>query len=147
MDGRLHHKAHIPVVAIASAKPKETVESVVGRVTDQLHSLGRQYRDKWRHLECEREGEGALRYVHALPTLTGFVVKYSVVAIVTCDSSVPGKPVRTVGTYDFKVLGQDVWNALAVSIAMIRGRNYLMQLDREGELGPEIIDYGSDPDA
>lgn len=79
--------------------------------------------------------------------LTGFVIKYSVVAIVTCDSRVPGNPIRTLGTFDFKVVGQDVWHALAVSIAMVRGRNYLMQLDGEGELGPEVVDEGSDPDA
>lgn len=145
-DGRVEHKDHIPVVAIASAKGQETVESVVGRVTDQLHSLGRQYRDKWRH-PSSQAGDEYQRFTHELPTLTGFVIKYSVVAIVTCDSSVAGHPIRTLGTFDFKVIGQDVWHALAVSIAIIRGRNYLMRLDEEGELGPEIVDYGSDPDA
>ena len=75
------------------------------------------------------------------------MIKYSIVAIVTCDSRVPGNPIRTLGTFDFKVIGQDVWHALAISIAMIRARNYLMELDEEGELGPEVIDYGSDPDA
>lgn len=145
-DGNLKYKAHIPVVAIASAKPKESVESVVGRVTDQLHSLGRQYRNKWRSPNC-REGDKHQEYVHELPTLIGFVIKYSIVAIVTCDSRVPGKPIRTLGTFDFKLVGQDVWHALAISIAMIKARNYLMQLDKEGELGEEIIEYGSDPDA
>lgn len=142
----MQHKDHIPVIAIASAKGQETVQSVVGRVTDQLHSLGRQYRDKWRHPDSH-ESEERQEFTHELPTLTGFVIKYSVVAIVTYDSRVPGDPIRTLGTFDFKVIGQDVWHALAVSIAMIRGRNYLMQLDGEGELGPEIVDYGSDPDA
>ena len=140
----MQHKDHIPVVAIASAKGQETVESVVGRVPDQLHSLGRQYRNKWRHPRASDEHQ---RFTHELPTLTGFVIKYSIVAIVTCDSRVAGHPVRTLGTFDFKVIGQDVWHALAVSIAMIRGRNYLMRLDEEGELGPEVVDYGSDPDA
>ena len=65
----------------------------------------------------------------------------------TCDSRVPGKPIRTLGTYDFSIAGQDVWHALAVAIVMIRARNFLMHLDKEGELGPEIVDYGSDPDA
>ena len=75
------------------------------------------------------------------------MIKYSIVAIVTCDCRVAGSPIRTLGTFDFKVIGQDVWNALAVSIAMIRGRDYLMQLDAQGELGAEVVDYGSDPDA
>lgn len=148
-DAKVQHKDFIPVIAIASAKGQETVESVVGRVTDQLHSLGRQYRDKWRRPGSPRGSDGHqdFFFTRQLPTLTGFVIKYSVAAIVTCDSRVPGNPIRTLGTFDFKVVGQDVWHALAVSIAMIRGRNYLMRLDAEGELGPEVVDYGSDPDA
>ena len=63
------------------------------------------------------------------------------------DPSVPGKPIRTLHTADWKVKGQDVWNAIAVSLAFIKQRDYLMQLDAEGELGPEIIDDGPDPDA
>ena len=145
-DGKVQHKEHIPVIAIAAAKGQETVASVVGRVTDQLHSLGRQYRDKWRRPGSKR-GVEQQNFTHELPTLTGFVIKYSIVAIVTCDSRVAGNPIRTLGTFDFNVVGQDVWHALAISIAMIRGRNYLMQLDKEGELGPEVVDYGSDPDA
>ena len=138
-DANVQHKDFIPVIAVAAAKGHESVESVVGRVTDQLHSLSRQYRDKW--------SDPHRGFVHELPTLTGFVIKYSIVAVVTCDCRVAGSPIRTLGTFDFKVIGQDVWHALAVSIAMIRGRNYLMQLDAEGELGPEIVDDGSDPDA
>lgn len=145
-DGKLQHKNHIPVIAIASAKGQETVESVVGRVTDQLHSLGRQYREKWRLSNSHKSGEHQ-KSTFELPTLTGFVIKYSIVAIVTCDSRVPGNPIRTLGTFDFKTIGQDVWHALAISIAMIRGRNYLMRLDEQGQLGPEVVDYGSDPDA
>ena len=146
-DAKVQHKDFIPVIAIATAKGQETVESVVGRVTDQLHSLSRQYRDKWRLPNPQANDDEHQEFIHELPTLTGFVIKYSVVAIVTCDSRVPGSPIRTLGTFDFKVIGQDVWHALAISIAMIRGRNYLMQLDAEGEVGPEVVDYGSDPDA
>ena len=40
-------ESHIPVLAVGTAKPGESVASVVGRVTDQLHSLGRRYREKW----------------------------------------------------------------------------------------------------
>ena len=145
-DANVQRKDFIPVIAIASAKGQESVESVVGRLTDQLHSLSRQHRDRRRHPACRASDEDQ-EYTHDLPTLTGFVIKYSVVAIVTCDSRVPGNPIRTLGTFDFKAIGQDVWHALAVSIAMIRGRNYLMQLDAEGELGPEVVDDGSDPDA
>ena len=79
-----------------------------------------------------------------MPTLFGFVIKYSVVAIVTCDSSIPKKPIRTLGTFDWKIVGQDVWHALALAITMVSARNFLVQLDEEGGLGEEIEE--SDPD-
>lgn len=145
-DAKLERKAHIPVTAIACAKPRESTESVVSRVTDQLHDLGRQYRDKWRH-PASKESDAEQIFTHTMPTLFGFVIKYTVVAIVTCDSSVPRKPIRTQHTADWKVIGQDAWHAMAVAIAFVRQRNYLMQLDAEGALGPEILDQGSDPDA
>ena len=146
-DANVERKDFIPVIAIASAKGQESVESVVGRLTDQLHSLSRQHRDRWQRHPAFRASDEDQEFTRELPTLTGFVIKYSVVAIVTCDSRVAGNPIRTLGTFDFKSIGQDVWHALAVSIAMIRGRNYLMQLDAEGALGPEVVDDDSDPDA
>ena len=145
-DGKLQRKAYIPIVAIAAAKPKEPIESIVDRITDQLHSLCRQYRDKWRHTDCDEEDEEQ-RYSHELPTLFGFVIKHSIMAIVTCDASMPSKPIRTLGTFDWQISGHDVWHSLAVAITIIRARDYLMRLDAEGELGPEGDVMESDPDA
>ena len=118
---------------------------MVTRVTDQLYSLAAQYRDKWRHPSCCPNSK-IQDYTHDLPTLYGIIIKYSVVAIVTCDASVPDKPIRTMATYDWnKGAGQDVWRAFAVAITVVRARDYLVGLDEEGELGEEIEE--SDPDA
>ena len=134
------------MTAIASARPRESTESVVARVTDQLHDLGRRYRDEWRHPDCS-EHDLEQKYIHPLPTMFGFVIKYTVVAVVTYDASVLGKPIRTLLTTDWRVVGQDVWHALAIAIAFVRQRNYLMQLDKDGLLGSELVEDESDPDA
>ncbi|KAL6719199.1 DNA mismatch repair protein Mlh1 [Lecanora helva] len=144
-DAKLQNKKFIPITAIACAKPKETTESVVSRVTDQLHDLGRQWRNKWRHPDSN-EGDSKQNFTHPMPTLFGFVIKYTVTAIVTYDSRVPRKPIRTLHTADWKVIGQDAWHAMAVGTALVRQRDYLMKLDAEGELGPDIPDT-YDPDA
>lgn len=81
-----------------------------------------------------------------MPTLVGIVIKYTVVCIITLDTSRPRKPIRTVHTADWKVEKQECWHSIAVALAFVKQRDYLMQLDAEGELGPEIIDE-SDPDA
>lgn len=147
MDGQFQFKAHIPVVAIAAATTKdETIHGVVDRITERLHKFGRQYRDKWRHPDS-REGDTDEKFTHELPTLYGIVIKHSVSAVVTYDASVPDKPIRTLLTCNWATSGQEVWYTLAIAIVMARARNYLMQLDEEGELGPLIVDQGPDPDA
>ena len=145
-DAKLQHKKHIPITAIACAKRREPTENAVGRLTDQLHSLSRQWRDKWRHPDS-KESDSQQVFTHAMPTLFGIVIKATVTAIVTCDSSVPRKPIRTLHTANWNVVGQDAWHAMAIGIALVRQRDFLMQLDAEGELGPEILDQGDDPDA
>jgi len=145
LDGQLRRKSFIPLVSIATAKRNESVQSVVHRITDKFHSLGREYRDKWRHPKS-KESDADQKFLHEMPTLYGFVVKYSIVAIVTCDTSVPGKPIRTIMTLDFQKVGQDVWQALAIAIVVIKARNILMQLAEEGEIEEEVEDE-SDPDA
>ena len=145
-DGYLEKKSYIPVTAIACAKPQETTASLVGRITDQLQDLGRRYRDEWRHPDCD-EGDAEQKYIRPLPTLYGFVIKSCVVAIITCDASIPGKPVRTMLTTDWTIVGQDVWNAIAIALAFIRQRNFLMQLDEEGLLPSDVEEEDDDIDA
>lgn len=143
-DAQLTHKEHIPLLDITCVKKGESVASLIGRCTDRLHSLGRQYRDMWR---IGHEGDDVQRYSHELPTIFGIVITFSVVGFVTYDARYPGKAVRSMGNWDFGNEGQDVWHAFAVAIFMICARNYLMGLEEEGLLGPEMESESDDPDA
>ena len=147
-DTGLDKKPHVPVLTITCAKKGESAASLIGRCTDRLHALGRQYREMWRVNEGSAKSVGeAQRYVHELPTLFGIVIKFSVVGFVTYDSRYPGKAVRTMGNWDFSLEGQDVWHAFAVAIYIICARNYLMALDEDGFLGPKVQEDSDDPDA
>ena len=146
-DAGLSKTEHIPAIAIATAVPEESVAGVVGRITDQLHHMGNQYRSLWRDRTRSTETDDVQYYVHDLPTLYGVVIKYSVVSLVTYDVAKPGQAVRCLGTYNFQKEGQDIWHALAVSIIFIRARDYLMELKEEGELGDEADVDSSDEDA
>ena len=89
------------------------------------------------------------------PVLYAFVVKYSVLAIVSWDPSSPspenipppvdaGKPVRVLGTYDWNEVGQDVWHALAVALVECKARDTLIEMAERRELGEVVIE--DDPD-
>ena len=144
-DSKLIRKPHLDLIIVATAKPRESVQDLVQRISDKLYSLGREWRNRWRNPDC-KEDDQHQTYTHDLPTLYGFIVKYSVVAVVTSDSRAPYKPIRTLVTLDFQLLGQDVWHALAISIICVKARNYLLQLEQEGHIGEEVPD-DSDPDA
>ena len=145
-DSRLIKREHVPVLSITCARRGESVDSLVSRATKRLHALGRQYRDMWRADVGGARKPGSQYYSHELPTIFGLMIKYSVVGFITYDARYPGKAVRNMGTWDFAQEGQDVWHAFAVAEFMCCARNYLMRLDREGLLGPQMED-SDDPDA
>jgi hypothetical protein len=141
-DANLLHTPHIPLLAICSAVPHESVVSVVGRLTDQMHDFGRQYRELFRG----KNKKGQDVYKHKLPTFFGIMVKYSIVAFFTWDSSKEKAPVRTLGIFDLRQRGQDVWHVLAFSILMVKVRNNLLALRKKGWISKEQVEE-SDPDA
>ncbi|KAL8793664.1 MAG: hypothetical protein Q9195_003713 [Heterodermia aff. obscurata] len=149
-DAKLKKVPHIPVLAIVVAQPYEDINSVVNRCTDRMHSLGRQYREAWL-IEDENDTRGLgvyiPRYKRRLPTILGIIVKHTAVAFVTYDASVPGRPVRNMGVWNLADDEQDTWHALAFAIFMICARNYLLGLQRVGEIGQDDGVESDDPDA
>ncbi|KAI4114760.1 MAG: hypothetical protein LQ345_004519 [Seirophora villosa] len=145
MDAGLHRTDHIPVLAIGTSAPLEPVASVVGRVTDSLHDLGRQYRAHFFSHMDPRTRKPV--FTRQLPTLYGAVITKMLVTFVTYDARFPGKPVQSMGHYDFSNGGQDVWHAMAVAIVMVRARDYLLRLKEEEQVGGPLEDGDTDVDA
>lgn len=157
-DARFKRVPHIPVLTITIAHPNEPINSVVNRCTDRMHELARQYRAAWlvSDSDCDLNASESVgvglgvsipRYRRRLPTLFGIIVKFTAVGFVTYDSAIPGKEVRNMGVWNLAKEGQDVWHAFAIAIFMICARNYLLVLQREGELGGEVVESEDDPDA
>ena len=144
-DAKLQRRPYIDLIAITAAEPGESVQSVVNRMTKRFHSLAKQWRNFLRHPDC-KETDAEQKYTRRLPTLYGFMIKYSVVAVVTYDSRSWSLPVRTLVTLNHQEDGHDVWHSLAISTVCCRARNHLLQLEKEGYIGPEIPDE-DDPDA
>lgn len=149
-DAKLKKVPHIPVLTIVVAHAHESIDSVVNRSTDRMHDLGRRYREAWL-IEDEEDTRGlgvhVPRYKRRLPTILGMIVKHTAVGFVTYDASVPGKPIRNMGVWNLADAGQDPWHALAFAIFMVCARNYLLRLQRAGEIGEEDGMESDDPDA
>ena len=137
-DAGLSNIEHIPALSIAAANPDESVASVIGRLTDQVHDRGNQYRALWLDEDRCTVYDNEQYYFHDLPTLYGVAINYTIVSFLTYDVAKPGEALKCLASFNFQQVGQDVWNALAISILFIRARNYLLELEDEGELG-ELI--------
>lgn len=144
-DAGLTNIEHYPVLIIAASPPKEPTPALIGRVTDRLHQIGRQYRHFW--IDTSRSNDVEQQYTHDLPILYGVVIKYTVVTFVTYDVAMPQRSLRYLAQFDFAQRGQDVWNCLAAAILVVRARNYLRELQAEGQLGREIKKGVVDEDA
>ena len=145
-DAKIHPKAYIDLISIVAAKPKETVPVALDRLSRKFHKRAQEWRDKLRHPDCDKDDENQV-YAQAPPTLYGFLIKYSVVAILTHDASKPDAPVRNLMTSNLQMLGYDVWAALAIAIVCVRARNQLLDMDDLAKLDVEMPEEEDDPDA
>ncbi|KAL8815201.1 MAG: hypothetical protein Q9223_005648 [Gallowayella weberi] len=153
VDAGLSHLDLIPLLTIGTAFPNESIDSLVGRVTDSLHDLGRRYRQLFSTRD-EETGEpvkdpesGNIIYTRELPTLYGIIIYQHVATIVTYDARSPKKGIQLMNTNNFTDLEEDVWHAFSVAITMIKARNDLIGLLEDGVIWPEMEeDDTDDPD-
>ncbi|KAL8924594.1 MAG: hypothetical protein Q9172_002628 [Xanthocarpia lactea] len=152
MDARLTRMHLIPLITICTAFPNEHVDSVVGRVTDRLHELGRQYRQLLSAKDPET-GESIRDpethspiYIRDLPTLYGIVIYKHVGTVVTYDSRFPKKGVQLMNTNNFTDGGEDVWHAFSMAIVMVKARDDLLMMMKDGVSFPEVEEDPYDPD-
>ncbi|EEQ32340.1 conserved hypothetical protein [Microsporum canis CBS 113480] len=87
------------------------------------------------------DAESELRYQdRTFPVITGFLICGTIVALMTLDSDPRMNPIfnsktsgRLISRFDFSEYGQDVWNALAIAIAVARMRKTIIQCEQEGK--------------
>ncbi|KAL8731633.1 MAG: hypothetical protein Q9166_003321 [cf. Caloplaca sp. 2 TL-2023] len=137
-DAGLSRLNHIPLLTICTASPNESVDCIVGRITDQLQDYGRQYR----HLFSAKDPEtgelvkdpetGSNKYIMDLPTLYGIIIYQNVATVVTYDSRYPKKGVQLMNTNNFVDGDEDVWHAFSMAITMVKARDDLIRLMEDG---------------
>ncbi|KAL8850015.1 MAG: hypothetical protein Q9221_005032 [Calogaya cf. arnoldii] len=151
-DAGLSNVAITPLVTICTTFPNEDPNSAVGRATDRLHELGRQYR---RLLSAKDPETGELIrdaktrkpiFTRELPTLYGIVIYKQIGTILTYDSRFPREKVQLMNMNNFEDEGEDVWHAFSMAILMVKARDDLLRIIEDGVSFPEIERDSFDPD-
>lgn len=149
-DADLHNRPRmIPTYTVHALGKNRTIGSAVESIVHDLITLANRYRQAWRlqrsvesasENDVESDGQHFDEFEdRTFPVLTGFLICGPVVGIITLNSDPttrrkldPEASARLIARFDFSEPGQDVWNALAVAIAVIRMRKTTLQLAQEG---------------
>lgn len=130
-DGGLQDKPYWELIVICSAKAGESASSVVNRASQRMRQVGRQWRERLQQ-EGDRVQESAAPVV---PTIFAFVIKYSVVSVLSYDACSAQKPIRTLAQLNHLLDGFDVWHAFTVGIICVYTRDRLMGMEAQGIFG------------
>ncbi|KAH8808878.1 hypothetical protein F5884DRAFT_882726, partial [Xylogone sp. PMI_703] len=145
-DGDYANLRFIPVITVLAARPGDKYDVIHKAIVDQLRFLALQHRQALSLPAPGRintKGEVVL-YSRRPPLLYGIMCAKTMAFIVTLDSADSKSEGRFITHFDFKELGKDVWNGLAIAIVVMCARNYMMSI--KDELQPEE-ESSSDPDA
>lgn len=136
MDGDFRKMRFIPVLAVVSARRKQTTDSLSTAITNQLMFLAQRHRE---HLAILPEGQidengQVQKYRRQPPLLYGIIVAQTMAIFVTLDSANPEASVRHMTHFDFKDKNMDVWNGFAVAFIVTMSKNYIMSIKDELEV-------------
>ncbi|KAK2858510.1 hypothetical protein FQN49_004662 [Arthroderma sp. PD_2] len=148
-DADMHNRPHfIPPYSVYTLKRSQATKDAVNIMNRRLVAVAKSYRSSWRltpSIECHDAADDYFdteqQYPdRTFPIITGFLIRGSIVALITLDSDPKVHPIfdmktsgRLISRFDFSEYGQDVWNALAVAIAVARMQKTIAQCKEEGE--------------
>lgn len=150
-DANMHNRPNaIPVYHIYAMRKGESTRAALDTLNRRLISLAKRYRDALRltpsienpENEANDEKETQAQYVsqRKFPVLTGFLICGPIIAVTTLDSDPntypdldSGVSCKFIAQFDVCENGQDVWNAFAIAITVMRIRKTMIELEEEGK--------------
>jgi hypothetical protein len=145
-DGGYRKLRFIPILTLVAARPRESIDSISKKITDQMEFLAKKHRELL-VLPAPRMNElGEIElYSKQPPLLYGIIVAQTLAIFVTLDPADPQAKLRHVAHVDFKQNGHALWSGLGVAIVVIIARNYIMSIkdefekdDAESEVDPDL---------
>lgn len=136
-DACLNHCCSaIPMYTVYSMKDSETTRTAIRKLEERLISAGQEYQEA---LEA-----GFISYSDgfSFPVLIGFLICGPIVAVITLDSNPTtfsdlssDTLCKLISQFNFGEVIQDVWNAFAIAITVMRIRRTMLEMAKEGRGG------------
>ncbi|KAL1855439.1 hypothetical protein Plec18167_005945 [Paecilomyces lecythidis] len=137
-DGQLNHcNSGIPIYHIYCMKKGESTRAAIQKLEKGLISTGVEYQ-----AALQTESFAHSDAIDYYPVITGFLVCGPIVAVMTLNSASEAFSdassdtlCKLISQFDFCDDGQDVWNALAIALTVIRIRKTMLELAEKGRGG------------
>lgn len=137
-DAQLNHcNSGIPVYHIYYMKKGESTRAAIQKLEKGLISTGVEYQ-----AALQTESFAHSDAIDYYPVITGFLVCGPIVAVMTLNSASEAFSdassdtlCKLISQFDFCDDGQDVWNALAIALTVIRIRKTMLELAEKGRGG------------
>lgn len=156
-DAGIDQRTAIPILALKFQSADKDPSILINGATSKCRQLAAQYREALRvHRSVELSPEGSDRTLlsYPLPTFYAIIGSGAKLALMAYDPKKgPDEVCAPIAFFDFNEVGYDVWNSLALGIAVCHARNVQMVIAEETGIGlrqPDLSDEEvvvEDPDA
>lgn len=157
-DAGIDQRTAIPVLAFKFQPAGTDPAILINSATQKCRRLAAEYRETLqvqRSVELSPEGSDHTQLSYPLPTIYAIIGSEAKLALMAFDPKKGEDEVcEPIAFFDFDDVGYDVWNSLALAIAICHARNVQMVIADETGIGlrqPDLEDYDEDeeedPDA
>lgn len=156
-DAGLDQRTAIPILALKFQPTSTDPAILIDSATQKCRRLADEYREALqvrRSVELSPEGSEHTLLSYALPTIYAIIGSGAKLALMAYDPKKGADEVcEPIAFFDFADVGYDVWNSLALAIAICHARNVQMDIAEETGIGarqPDLSDEDigiEDPDA
>ena len=152
-DSGLNYKTAIPIIAFECKSNDVDVAVIQANAKRKLAKLASRYREAFRvsqSIEASPDSKTSTVLSYSMPTLYAIIASHTLIALVAYRPDDEHPDIKSVAFFDMKHKDYDVWNALALAIAVCHVRNVQLRIAEDTGIGLKTADYEesekSDPD-
>ena len=150
-DAGLDHRTRIPMLEIEAQPTSVPVPKIQENARRRLALLAAQYKEAFRvkksieptYSPISQTSRASKSTVlsYPVPTLYAIIASHTLIALVAYKPEDEDPEIKSVAFFDMNSKGYDVWNALALAIAVCHVRNVQMRIAEETGIGLKGADW------
>ena len=146
-DSGQDRRTAIPMLALECKSNDVEVEKIQASAKRKLARLAFRYREAFRvsnSIEASPVSRTSTLLAYPVPTLYAIIASHTLIALVAYKPDEDDPEIKSVAFFDMKDKDYDVWNALALAIAVCHVRNVQMRIAEDTGIGLKSANFEED---